>query len=77
MTDHANLKWLMSKKDLSGRLARWALKLQGFSFTIEHRKGCDNKVADALSRVYEGEEVSIEELSVDVLPEIDTESALF
>lgn len=49
-TDHASLKWLMAQKDLSGRLARWALKLQGYDFTIEHRRGKDNVVPDTLSR---------------------------
>lgn len=50
VTDHSSLKWLMSQKDLSGRLARWSLKLQGFDFRMEHRKGSLNVVADALSR---------------------------
>lgn len=50
ITDHASLKWLMSQKDLSGRLARWSLKLQSFDFCIEHRKGKSNVVPDALSR---------------------------
>ncbi|KAH8320322.1 hypothetical protein KR067_013067, partial [Drosophila pandora] len=40
--------------DLNGRLARWAIKLQGYGFTIVHRKGSENVVADALSRTYEG-----------------------
>lgn len=52
VTDHASLKWLMSQKDLSGRLARWSLSLQGFDFAIEHRKGTANVVPDVLSRVY-------------------------
>lgn len=52
ITDHASLKWLMSQSDLHGRLARWALKLQGFSFTIRHRKGSQNIVPDSLSRMY-------------------------
>lgn len=52
VTDHASLKWLMSQKDLTGRLARWSLKLQAFDFTIEHRKGSANLVPDALSRVF-------------------------
>lgn len=52
VTDHASLQWLMSLKDLSGRLARWSLCLQGYDFTIEHRKGKLNVVPDALSRVY-------------------------
>ncbi|KAH8398898.1 hypothetical protein KR222_005875 [Zaprionus bogoriensis] len=49
----------MRQKDLSGRLARWAIKLQGFSFIISHRSGAQNIVADALSRQNES---SIEEL---------------
>lgn len=52
ITDHASLKWLMAQKELCGRLARWSLKLQGFDFSIEHRKGSANVVPDALSRVY-------------------------
>lgn len=50
ITDHASLKWLMGQKDLTGRLARWSLKLQSFDFTIEHRKGTANVVPDTLSR---------------------------
>lgn len=50
ITDHASLKWLMSQKDLSGRLARWSLKLQGYDFIIKHQKGSENVVPDALSR---------------------------
>lgn len=52
ITDHASLKWLMGQKDLNGRLARWSLKLQGFNFSIEHRKGSANIVPDALSRAH-------------------------
>lgn len=51
ITDHASLKWLMGQKDLTGRLARWSLKLQGFNFNIIHRKGSANVVADTLSRM--------------------------
>ncbi|XP_036347253.1 uncharacterized protein LOC118756607 [Rhagoletis pomonella] len=52
VTDHASLKWLMSQSDLSCRLARWDLKLQGYSFKIQHRKGTQNVVPDALSRTF-------------------------
>ena len=57
-TDHASLKWLMSQKDLSGRLARWSLKLQAFDFSIEHRKGSANVVPDVLSRMHADEIVT-------------------
>jgi len=52
-TDHASLKWLMTMKDLSGRLARWSLQMQGYDFSIEHRKGSENVFADTLSRIIE------------------------
>lgn len=55
ITDHASLKWLLNQKDLTGRLARWALQLRGLECTIQHRKGSHNVVADALSRRDENE----------------------
>ncbi|KAH8374212.1 hypothetical protein KR093_007067, partial [Drosophila rubida] len=60
ITDHASLLWLMRQKDLSGRLARWSIRLQGFSFVIKHRKGSQNVVADTLSR---RDELTLDELS--------------
>jgi hypothetical protein len=50
ITDHAALLYLMSIKDYHGRLARWALFLQQFSFDIVYKKGKDHINADALSR---------------------------
>ena len=53
VTDHASLKWLMQLKDLTGRLARWSLRLQAYDFDIQYRKGIENVVADTLSRSVE------------------------
>lgn len=50
ITDHYSLLWLHNLKDPSGRLARWAVRLQQFNFKIIHRKGKDNVVPDTLSR---------------------------
>lgn len=50
VTDHSALQWLHKMKDPHGRLARWAMKLQQFSFDIVHRPGKSHTVPDALSR---------------------------
>lgn len=49
-TDHAALKWLQNVKQSTGRLARWAVLLQGYSYEILFKAGKKNEVADALSR---------------------------
>lgn len=53
ITDHASLLWLKNLKDPSGRLSRWALRLQHYDYVLIHRKGKLNVVPDALSRSVE------------------------
>ncbi|KAK1607928.1 hypothetical protein QYE76_031601 [Lolium multiflorum] len=50
-TDHAAIRYLMTKKDAKPRLIRWVLLLQEFDLHIIDRKGVDNPVADNLSRL--------------------------
>lgn len=50
VTDHYSLIWLHNLKDPNGRLARWVLRLQPYSFTLVHRKGKEHVVPDLLSR---------------------------
>ncbi|KAL4296425.1 hypothetical protein GQ457_12G013270 [Hibiscus cannabinus] len=50
-SDHAALKYLLSKKDAKPRLIRWILLLQEFDITIRDKKGVENVVADHLSRL--------------------------
>ncbi|KAK1612866.1 hypothetical protein QYE76_036539 [Lolium multiflorum] len=50
-TDHAAIRYLMTKKDAKPRLIRWVLLLQEFDLHIVDRKGADNPVADNLSRL--------------------------
>lgn len=50
VTDHASLVWLHNLKDPTGRLARWAMKMQQHDFEIIHRKGKEHLLPDWLSR---------------------------
>lgn len=74
ITDHSSLQWLMCTKDLSRRLARWSLKLQRYTFSIENRRGSLNIVPDALSRSFEIEDLTFSE-KLDI--KIDLDHAAF
>ena len=49
-TDHKALEALQSSKRLTGRLARWALSLQHFHYTVQYKAGKYHQNADGLSR---------------------------
>ena len=57
ITDHSALKWLRNLKEPTGRLARWALEMQQWDLDVEHRKGALHQFPDALSRMFEDEEI--------------------
>ena len=50
-TDHAALKYFLSKQDTKPPLTRWILLWQEFNLTIKDKKGVENVVADHLSRL--------------------------
>jgi transposase InsO family protein len=49
LSDHANLKYFMTTKDLTPKQARWAEELARFDFEIEYKPGQENP-ADGPSR---------------------------
>ena len=57
-TDHSALKQLLKDKTSTGRLARWALKLQEFDMVVRHRKGDLQGNADFMSRMRKQEDGS-------------------
>ena len=49
-TDHKALTFLRTMRNSSPRVARWCVELQQYDLDIQYKKGCENVVADALSR---------------------------
>ena len=49
-TGHQALKHINSQVSINKMHARWVAYIQRFHFTLKHKSGLTNKVADALSR---------------------------
>uniref|UniRef100_A0A8R7Q5N4 Reverse transcriptase domain-containing protein n=1 Tax=Triticum urartu TaxID=4572 RepID=A0A8R7Q5N4_TRIUA len=50
-TDQQSLKYIQEQKVTEGVQHKLLIKLMGYNFTVEYKKGKENRVADALSRV--------------------------
>ncbi|CAH2103255.1 unnamed protein product [Euphydryas editha] len=49
-SDHQPLRWLLTLKSPTGRLVRWAMKLQSLNLNVDYTPGKANVIADTLSR---------------------------
>ncbi|GBG78411.1 hypothetical protein CBR_g26439 [Chara braunii] len=49
-SDHQTLQWIQTQSELSPTLTRWLHDIDVYSFELKHKKGCYNRVADALLR---------------------------
>ena len=54
VTDHSALTYLFHMQDTSNMLTRWAIALQGYDFTVEHKPGKLHVIPDTLSKLRQG-----------------------
>jgi hypothetical protein len=65
--DYNGLKYLFDQPNLNARQRRWLEFLSEYDFDINHIKGKENKVADALSRrVHEIHAIAISMYQTDI-----------
>ena len=67
-TNNHVLSFLNSQDKLSYKYMKWVKQLQAFKFSIKHKKGTTNKVAEALSRrITLVEEVQMQSMGINAL----------
>lgn len=62
-TDHYSLKYFLNQRANTPFQQKWVSKLLEFDYEIRYKKGCDNVVTAALSRVHGSNSSDITELT--------------
>jgi hypothetical protein len=57
-TDNQAFSWLLSHSRQLGKIGRWVVKISSLKFKVQHVRGTQNIVADSLSPMFEGHDVS-------------------
>lgn len=77
-TDNHALRFPNRQEKLSHRHVKWVEYMKAFTFTIKHKKGVANKVADALSRrVLTVQEIQLESMGVKSLKNMNQDDKDF
>ena len=76
--DHSALRYLYSMQDISNMLTQWAIALQSYVFTVEHKPGKLNIIPDTLSRLFncEHSEMRVASHSVPIYRNVHDNPAL-
>lgn len=70
ITDCSALALTFDKKNMCPKIARWALELQHFTFSIHHRSGMLMGHADALSRCYDAKEIEPIDYKTEIMSKV-------
>ena len=55
-TDNSPLTYILDKVEIDPCTQRWCSQLANYSLTVRYKRGCDNRVADIMSRLKTNEE---------------------
>jgi hypothetical protein len=62
-TDNQVLSLLLNHPRQVGKIGRWVVKILSFKFKVQHIRGTQNVIADALSRMFEGRCIPLAEMT--------------